>query len=264
MMYTAIYLSFKVEEVNFSLFEFSKVSKGCSIEKIVQYETFLIKGLKFQFFVYSPFRWLEGYYKILKNNIQSISIQDFDERLEEIYELAKKGLRQLYFTDLNFLYSPSIIAFGALSYAFTANFTHDIFNNEDITNLLKTHKVFDDSFWDFGVKSEDETRIEKVRLNLITNYGKEPSISSIKIYKKLIKGVHLQLPNYLSDMNKRRKEKEVIPVEFLSDDETKEEESDQFKPPKPMRPGKRSLSINKFSENQGEHICMTFSSRRIK
>lgn len=56
MMYACIYLAVKVEEVNYRLSEFVRVGKGCTAEKIVQCETFLIKGLRFQFFVYSPYR----------------------------------------------------------------------------------------------------------------------------------------------------------------------------------------------------------------
>ena len=62
------------------------------------------------------------------------------------------------------------------------------------------------------------------------------------------------LPHYLDDIEKKRKEKEIIPDDFLSDEEVKENQ--QFKPPKPKH-NKRLLSNpkqedNKDSENQKE------------
>lgn len=48
------------------------------------------------------------------------------------------------------------------------------------------------------------------------------------------------IPNYLSDMEKKRKEKEVIPDDFISDEELKEEEN-VFKPPKVVKHVKRPM-----------------------
>ena len=59
------------------------------------------------------------------------------------------------------------------------------------------------------------------------------------------------IPNYLEEIESKRKHKEVVPDDFLSDDEVKQEQSSQFKPPKPMKPGKRRLSgSQKSSEGQ--------------
>lgn len=99
MMYTAIYLSIKVEEVNYRLHEFSAKNKGCSAEKVVQYETFLIKGLKFQFFIYSPYRSLNGFRQILTENSADLAIDNFESKMEEIYRFAHKAIRKLHFTD---------------------------------------------------------------------------------------------------------------------------------------------------------------------
>lgn len=60
IMYSAMFLAIKVEEVNFPLNHFVSMIKGSNSVKIVQNEAFLIKGLKFQFFIYSPYRQFEG------------------------------------------------------------------------------------------------------------------------------------------------------------------------------------------------------------
>ena len=80
---------------------------------------------------------------------------------------------------------------------------------------------------------------------------KTPNITSIKSFKKYIKNIHIQVPNYLKNKEKERKKKDQIPVEFMSDDEMKEEEVkvDGFKPPKPMKPGKRTMSMSKIKES---------------
>lgn len=180
-------------------------------------------------------------------------IEGFRQKLEEVKMLSYKALRRLHFTDLSFMYTPSIIAFGALAYAFQVTFQEEILLREDIVTALKKQNVFDYSFWERGAGNEDEARVDKVRLYIGKIIDKEPSISIIKTYKKIIKGIHHQVPNYLEDMEKKRKEKEVVPEDFLSDEEIKEAMppeflSDfpaEFKPPKPIKPGKRTLSVSK-------------------
>jgi hypothetical protein len=118
MMYAAIYLAVKVEEVSFLLGEFARVNKSCTVEKIVQNETYLIKGMKFQFLVYSPYRCFNGFFAIFKNKIDKLGIEEYEEKLKEIEETAHKALRKLHFTDASFLHPPSLIAFSVLAFAY--------------------------------------------------------------------------------------------------------------------------------------------------
>lgn len=64
MMFTCLYLASKIEEMQFSedmsqnIHKFVaaiKEEKYCSAEKIVNMEVFLVKALRFQFVVYTPF-----------------------------------------------------------------------------------------------------------------------------------------------------------------------------------------------------------------
>lgn len=89
-------------------------------------------------------------------------------------------------------------------------------------------------------------------------YDKEPNISNVKLYKKLTKNTHALIPNYLEDMEKKRKEKEVVPDDFLSDNEVKEGDMERFKPPKPIKPGKRVLNP-KSHESHGKYFTLTTS-----
>lgn len=64
--------------------------------------------------------------------------------------------------------------------------------------------------------------------------------------------MHEQFPNYLKEMETKRKEKDVIPDDFVSDEELKEdglekEDDMEFKPPKPKhhkRPPQGRLNSN--------------------
>jgi len=73
----------------------------------------------------------------------------------------------------------------------------------------------------------------------------------LRLINKILKATHSSIPNYLESMEEKRKEKDVIPDDFISDEEVKEE-SQQFKPPKPMKPGKRGPPQKSNSNHSGK------------
>ncbi|CAI2369792.1 unnamed protein product [Moneuplotes crassus] len=266
MMYTAIFLAIKVEEVNYTLIDFARTNKQCKIEKVVQNEAFLIKGLKFQFFIYSPYRAYGALCDLFSKNADRLVPRNGDIISKDFEYLGKKIIRITHLNDLSFLYSSSIIAFAIFKYLYRNLLDQDVMYNEALVNIFKNENIFQKSFWEREeAESIEEIYVNKVYLYFVDLFGdysttktlqeriegiKTPDISSIKIYKKYIKVVHTRLPNYLKDKEKARKIKEVIPADFMSDDEIKEqEEVDGFKPPKPMKPGKRTLSGGKPKES---------------
>lgn len=266
MMYTAIYLAIKIEEVNYTLSMFVEMNKQCKVESIVRNEAFLIKGLKFQFFVYSPYRFYNALIELLKEAEKDLKIEDFEKVVANFETLGKKIIRITHLYDFSFLYSASIISFCVFRYLFKNLLNQELLHNEAMVETMKSKEFFKKSFWERGdSQTMEQIIVEKVYFSINHLFDdnsvsgenifdrvqnkKTPDISSIKTYKKYIKVVHMKLPNYLKDKEKDRKKKEVIPVDFMSDDELKEQEPvDGFKPPKPMKPGKRSISGPKPKE----------------
>lgn len=99
MMFAAIYLAIKVEETNIRLSDFVKINTDCKVERLIQMETFLIKGLKFQFFVYSPYRCYDGFHGIMLENCDSLKVAGLKENLPKIYDEGIKIIRCLHYTD---------------------------------------------------------------------------------------------------------------------------------------------------------------------
>ena len=117
MMFAAIYLAIKVEETNFRLSEFITVNPDCKRDKLVQMESFLIKGLKFQFFVYSPYRCFDGFCSIIKHKVDELNVPNLAEKIDEIEELGNKAIKFLHYTDCGFLFPPAEIGFAAFGFA---------------------------------------------------------------------------------------------------------------------------------------------------
>ena len=266
IMFSAVFLAIKIEEVNLTLYEFARSSKNSSIERIVLNEQFLIKGLKFQFFIYSPYRSFDGIFSIMEDNKDELYLDE--ETLMEFKDLGYKVITQTHFTDLSFLYSPLIIAFASFSYVYKNLLQKDVIHDEKLVRFFKKSNILKPDFWERKESQcMDEIYTEKVirKIEAIherhgssgepvsfrdkINKSKKPDVSTIKNYKKYIKGIHLQLPNYLKDKEKERKLKEEIPVDFMSDDERKEEaEIDGFKPPKPIKQKSKRSSNGKNIE----------------
>lgn len=114
MMFTCVYLAIKVEETNYKLVDFVHVNTGSKIESIIKNETLLIKGLKFQFFIYSPYRAFDGYFQVIQDNLDKIEIEGLKEKIEKVKEYGYLAIRHLHYTDANFLYPPSLIGIAAL------------------------------------------------------------------------------------------------------------------------------------------------------
>lgn len=117
MMYASIYLAIKVEETNIRLNEFVQINPESKREKLVSMEAFLIKGLKFQFYVYSPYRCFEGFCGIISQKIADINVPNLAEKIDDIIELGNTALKYLHFTDCAFLFPPAEIGFAAFAYS---------------------------------------------------------------------------------------------------------------------------------------------------
>lgn len=93
------------------------VNTGSKIESIIKNETLLIKGLKFQFFVYSPYRSFDGYFEIIQENLEKLEIYELKENIKKVHLEGHKTIRHLHYTDSGFLYSPSMVGLAALFFS---------------------------------------------------------------------------------------------------------------------------------------------------
>ena len=99
MMHTAIYFALKNEEYDYNLQLYVNNQQNLTLDTIPKMEPYLMKGLKFNFLVYSPYRCLDGFYNFMRHNLPNIDILDFAIILEDIRREATKFLKCLHHTD---------------------------------------------------------------------------------------------------------------------------------------------------------------------
>ncbi|KAL9655070.1 hypothetical protein ABK040_008852 [Willaertia magna] len=172
MMLTCIFLATKTEERYISLSQFiDKVNEitdakesNLNNEMIYKYELILLQGLDFELMVYHPFRSLYAYvhdlHEIVDKNI-----------VDELFENCKKLISELIkFTDVIFIYSPSIIAISCLymvNQDITKKFISNKFKNqldeifnsiEEINQLFKKYSSIEKN-----KLKEAEKKLKKVK-----------------------------------------------------------------------------------------------------
>lgn len=108
LMFTALYVACKTEEINMrnvnAFCDYFPGIAGSNPQKILQNEMGLMSGIKFQLYVYSPFKPLISLIEYLKN--KGIP----DNELNEIAQRSHKFVEYSLFTDSFFLYTPSVLA----------------------------------------------------------------------------------------------------------------------------------------------------------
>ena len=122
--------------------------------------------------------------------------------------------------------------------------------HDGIVTLFTDLNLFDYTFWDKTQPSQQRENIKKIIKLISENYGKDHSTKQIKHYKKRVKDMHTKLPKYQIENETNRKKKDIIPDDFISDDERKEEEFGEFKPPKPIDLTKRASHVRRDSNGK--------------
>ena len=116
---TIILLACKVENRYLSLRRIVEAT-GMDEQEIRNCEYVISQGLMFDFAVYHPFLPLYGLYL----ELQRLN-QDTDEvksQLSKAYALAEQLILDSYFGDACFIYTPSQLAWAAMSYAYSQTF----------------------------------------------------------------------------------------------------------------------------------------------
>jgi cyclin H len=146
LMLTCIFLASKIEENRLKLDDYLRQVEALtksSIEKneIRKTELILLQGLQFDLIVYHPYRSLHGI-------IHDFFEPDRQGEATELYENAKKFIRESYKTDVSFLYAPGTIALAALFHFKPTDTEHFIEKNYaskdiDIEHLMQSIKKID-------------------------------------------------------------------------------------------------------------------------
>ena len=99
--------------------------------------------------------------------------------------------------------------------------------------IFKSINLFDLNFWDKDSQSKYRSNIKLIHIEIKKNKGKikflEEKLSKESLKdnyylknKGLLRDFHYLIPSFARDIEKKRMEAEIIPDDFISDDEFKE------------------------------------------
>lgn len=129
--------------------------------------------------MYSPYRCFDGFYNILLSSASSVNIDGFIEKLEELKEKGRKAIRQLHYTDCSLLYSPSLIAFAALTYSFQQVLGSSIMTHEEIIDIFRKKNLFNFSFWTKGPLNTEQEKVAKIIEIIEKVISKDPNPTTV-------------------------------------------------------------------------------------
>lgn len=123
MMFTCLFLATKIEEIQFSTDIHQNIQmfcrgigeeKYCTVDKLNAMEVFLVKAMRFQLVVYSPFQLIE--YPL----VQTVNEQVPELRVELLKRTITHTMVKLYQVEhLSFMYTPAQMALACLDVALT-------------------------------------------------------------------------------------------------------------------------------------------------
>lgn len=106
MLFVVLFFAIKLEEYNINIAEFCSKVQGCTEEIIIKYEYVLLRALKYDLTVLSPFR-----------GIKSLLTKMAPSNLDAFIKAANQYLIRCFKSDALYLYSPSILALACAKYA---------------------------------------------------------------------------------------------------------------------------------------------------
>ena len=99
MMFTALFLATKAEEVNINLRTICEAVKICEEKRVRVYEIHLLRGIKYHLQVFNPYRPLEALFRLLGSKLTS-----------EMQVESRKFIEGILNTDWIFLETPGMLA----------------------------------------------------------------------------------------------------------------------------------------------------------
>lgn len=172
MMFTALFLATKAEEVNISLRAICEGVKLCEEKRVRAYEVHLLRGIRYHLQVFSPYRPLEALWRL-------VQVEDRDS----VYSQIVKHLEGVLLTDWIFQESPAILALSG----FIAALRSRIDLEELLQCLLAACNI--DTNVDQLLALADTIRAETERVAVLTASSEQQFRSAAK----KVQGVHKRL-----------------------------------------------------------------------
>lgn len=176
LMFTALFLATKSEEVNISLREICERVKICEEKRVKAYEFHLLRGIRYNLQVFGPYRPLEALWKEVEKRVDA---QD----IGEIRTKTVKTIEEILLTDWVFLESPAILALSALIIALRSRI-----DLEELLQSLLSSLEIDRNVGQL-IEIADKIRLEVERVTVLTA-GSEQQFRSAT---KKVQGVHKRL-----------------------------------------------------------------------
>ena len=174
MMFTALFLATKAEEVNISLRAICEGVKLCEEKRVRAYEVHLLRGIRYHLQVFSPYRPLEALWRLVQ-----VRIEDRDS----VYSQIVKHLEGVLLTDWIFQESPAVLALSG----FIAALRSRIDLEELLQSLLAACNI--DTNVDQLLALADTIRTETERVAVLTASSEQQFRSAAK----KVQGVHKRL-----------------------------------------------------------------------
>lgn len=176
LMFTALFLATKAEEVNVSLRMICEGVKICEEKRVKAYEFHLLRGIRYNLQVFCPYRPLEALWKGVEERLEA---QDRDN----IRAQTVKTIDEILLTDWIFLESPAIIALSALIIALRSRIDLE----ELLQSLLSSFEI--DRNAGQLIAIADTIGLEVVRVTALTASSEQQFRSATK----KVQGVHKRL-----------------------------------------------------------------------
>ncbi|CAO3633577.1 unnamed protein product [Cunninghamella blakesleeana] len=114
ILLTCLFLATKVENERISIDEFGKSLKLPNTDMILQLEFTVSQGLQFEYSIHHPYRASYGYFLDIQYNKDGSKDTSLDmDLLKETYARVSTIIKEIYLTDLPFIYQPAQLAIAA-------------------------------------------------------------------------------------------------------------------------------------------------------
>lgn len=179
MMFTALFLATKAEEVNVSLRVICEGVKVCEEKRVRAYEVHLLRGIRYNLQVFSPYRPLEAIWRLTNERIEP------GDR-DNVYSQTVKNIQGTLLTDWIFLESPAILALSGFISALRSRIDLE----ELVQSLLSACEI--DRNAGQLLALADSIRTDTERVAVLTASSEQQFRSATKkvqgVHKRLVRG----------------------------------------------------------------------------
>ena len=186
MMFTAIFLSCKTEEINIrDVHNFCQHLTGCDPNAIISLEYELLSGIKFHLYIFCPYKAFNA----LLNSISANALTVEEKKMYE--EKTKEIIESCLISNISFKFSPSEIAMCAFYIALEGNASRDSIYSGIFEGMGKNFAQY-------------RERFDNLMSEYITFKGNSENMD------KLFRGAHKKAGSMRHRLKKLQKGEEVV------------------------------------------------------